>query len=128
VRAEGFPDYTIHPEGQRTEYTPVVYLEPFRGRNLRTLGYDMYSEPVRHATMDRARDSGGTAISGKVTLLQETDRDIQSGFLMYIPVYRKDRDLVTVEQRRAALLGYVYGHSAWMILSAAYWARHRRLP
>ncbi len=109
VRAEGFPGYTIHPEGEHPEYAPIVYLEPFSGRNLRAFGYDMYSEPVRRAAMDQARDTGGTALSGKTALIQEIDTDVQAGFLMYAPLYQRSRDLVTVEQRRAALLGHVYG-------------------
>ena len=34
----------------------VVYLEPGDERNLRVPGFDMYSEPVRRETLDRARD------------------------------------------------------------------------
>ncbi|MFN7087508.1 MAG: CHASE domain-containing protein [Burkholderiales bacterium] len=109
IRAEGFPAYDIRPDGRRDEYVPVVFLEPFLGRNLRAFGFDMYSEAVRRAAMDQARDSGKTALSGKVTLTQETDSAVQHGFLMYIPVYRKGRDLASVEQRRSALTGYVYG-------------------
>ena len=109
LHAEGFPGYTIRPEGQRAEYTPIVYIEPFIGRNLRVLGYDMYSEPVRRAAMDQARDSGETAISGKVTPVQESGENAQAGFLMYVPIYQTGRELVTLEQRRGALVGYVYG-------------------
>ncbi|HZW24984.1 MAG TPA: CHASE domain-containing protein [Gallionella sp.] len=108
VRAEGFPDYAISPIGQRSEYTSIVYLEPFSGRNLRAFGYDMYSEPVRRTAMARARDTGETAISGKVALVQETDKDIQAGFLMYLPVYKNGAPHSSLAERRAALLGYVY--------------------
>ena len=108
VRAEGFPDYDIWPKGQRPEYTSIVYLEPFNWRNRRAFGYDMFSEPVRRAAMERARDTGMTTVSGKITLMQETDSGVQAGFLMYLPVYRSGLPLDTVEQRRAALLGYVY--------------------
>ena len=83
TRAEGFPDYKLWPVGLRNEYTAIVYLEPFIGRNTRVLGYDMYSDPVRREAMAQARDTGKTAITRKVTLLQETDTDQQSGFLMY---------------------------------------------
>ena len=62
VRAEGFPDYTVRPEGERAEYTPILYLEPFDERNQRAFGYDMFSEPVRRAAMERAR-SGGLRIA-----------------------------------------------------------------
>jgi PAS domain S-box-containing protein len=87
VRAEGFPNYAIRPTGDRDPYTSIIYLEPFEGRNLRAFGYDMYSEPVRRAALDMARDTADIAISGKVKLVQETDKDIQAGFLMYLPVY-----------------------------------------
>jgi len=88
VRAEGFPDYQITPSGDREFYTSIVYLEPFDLRNRQAFGYDMYSEPVRRAAMQQARDTGSAALSGKVELLQETGEDIQAGTLMYVPVYR----------------------------------------
>ena len=65
VRAEGFPDYDIRPEGDRAFYTAVVYVEPFAGPNLRAFGYDMAPEPVRWAAAERARDQGGAALSGR---------------------------------------------------------------
>ena len=108
IRAEGFPDYVIRPAGERPVYSSIVYLEPFSDRNLRAFGYDMYSEPVRRAAMERARDSGEPALSGKVTLFQETDRDVQPGFLIYVPVYQRALPSATVEQRRAAIVGFTY--------------------
>lgn len=108
IRAEGFADYTIQPEGDRPEYTAIVFLEPFSGRNLRAFGYDMFSEPVRRAAMEQARDTGETRMSRKVRLVQETTEDVQTGFLMYVPVYAKEGSTDTVAGRRAALIGYVY--------------------
>ncbi|MCK9396861.1 MAG: CHASE domain-containing protein [Methylobacter sp.] len=108
LRAEGFPEYTVYPEGKRDAYTSILYLEPFSGRNLRALGYDMYSEPVRRAAMEQARDENKASLSGKVTLVQETAEEKQAGTLMYVPVYRKNRPIDTVENRRAALFGWVY--------------------
>lgn len=108
LRSEGFRDYTIRPAGDREAYTSIIYLEPFAERNLRAFGFDMYSEPVRRAAMDRARDTGLPALSGRVTLVQETDRDVQPGFLMYLPVYRAGTAVTTQADRRAALLGFVY--------------------
>lgn len=108
VRAEGFPDYAIWPAGPRDAYTSIVHLEPFADRNLRAFGYDMYSEPVRRAAMERARDEGVPAISGKVTLVQETETDIQAGFLLYVPVYRPGAAPTTQAARREALQGWVY--------------------
>jgi len=108
IRAEGFSEYALRPPGERAEYTAIIYLEPFDWRNKRAFGFDMYSEATRRAAMSRARDTGSTAMSGKVTLVQETKKDVQHGFLMYLPLYQKGASLATAEQRRAALVGFVY--------------------
>lgn len=108
IRAEGFPDYRVSPPGERALYTAIIYLEPFRERNLRAFGYDMFAEPVRRAAMEQARDTGEAALSGKVVLVQENGPEVQAGTLMYVPVYRNGWPLETVEQRRAALFGWSY--------------------
>lgn len=106
IRGEGFPDYTVHPAGERAIYTSIVYLEPFRDRNLSAFGFDMYSEPIRRAAMEQARDSGEAALSGRVELVQ--DAGAQAGALMYVPVYRNGAPMDTLEQKRTALIGWVY--------------------
>jgi diguanylate cyclase (GGDEF)-like protein/PAS domain S-box-containing protein len=108
VRKEGFSEYVVRPPGERDTYTSIIYLEPFSGRNLRAFGFDMYSEPVRRAAMDQARDTGKPALSGKVELVQETGKEVQAGTLMYVPVYRNGALADTVEQRRSALVGWAY--------------------
>jgi diguanylate cyclase (GGDEF)-like protein/PAS domain S-box-containing protein len=87
VRAEGFADFRIRPETPRPYLSTILYLEPFDLRNQRAFGFDMYSEAVRREAMDRAALSGLPAMSGKVTLLQETSTGIQAGVLMYVPIY-----------------------------------------
>ncbi|MEI6785409.1 MAG: CHASE domain-containing protein, partial [Verrucomicrobiota bacterium] len=82
--------------------------EPFSDRNLRAFGYDMFSEPVRRTAMELARDTDSATLSGKVVLIQETDEKVQAGTLIYVPVYRKGMPTGTVEQRRAAIYGWVY--------------------
>ncbi len=108
IRAEGFPDYAVRPPGRRDMYSSIIYLEPFTGRNLRAFGYDMFSEPVRRAAMERARDSGRASISGKVLLVQETQEDVQVGVLMYVPIYRPGQPLASVAQRQSALMAWSY--------------------
>jgi PAS domain S-box-containing protein len=108
IRSEGFPGYRLKPEGDREIYSSIIYLEPFSHRNLKAFGYDMFSEPVRREAMERSRDTNTIALSGKVLLVQEADTDVQAGNLMYAPVYRKGLPVNTVEQRRAAILGWVY--------------------
>ncbi len=108
IRAEGFPEYVLRPVGERPVYTSVIYLEPFNWRNQRAFGFDMYTEPVRRSAMDKARDGNIATIAAKIILLQETDKDKQSGMLMYLPVYRQGKLLETVEQRHGAFLGFAY--------------------
>ncbi len=108
VRAEGFPDYQVTPQGDREDYTAIVLIEPFDWRNRRAFGYDMYSDATRRKAMDTAASSGFPAISGKITLVQETDEDVQAGVLCYLPVYRTQANLDTPAQRKTALRGWVY--------------------
>lgn len=108
IRQEGFPAYTVYPDGERERYAAIVYIEPFAGRNLRAFGYDMYSEATRRKALQLAMDSGQMTLTGKVRLLQETGTQEQAGFLVYQPVYRTDRPNTTAEQRRANIIGWVY--------------------
>ncbi|WP_312485577.1 CHASE domain-containing protein [Stutzerimonas nitrititolerans] len=108
IRAEGFTDYRIQPEGERPVYMPIVYLEPFNDRNRAAFGYDMYAEPVRHQAMRQAASTGKSRISGKVILRQETHGKVQAGVLIYVPLYHPAMPIETVEQRMDALLGFAY--------------------
>lgn len=108
IRSRGFPKYRMWPAGERSSYTSIIYLEPFDVRNRRAFGYDMFSQPTRREAMERARDSGRPAVSGRVVLVQETGKDVQAGFLTYVPVYKKGLPRNTATQRKAALRGYVY--------------------
>lgn len=109
VRAEGFAHYQVHPlEEGASLHTPVVYLEPFRDRNLAAFGYDMFAEPVRRQAMLQAAESGQTHITGKVRLRQETHGATQAGILMYVPLYRPGKPIRSPRQRLQALEGFVY--------------------
>lgn len=108
VRQDGFPGYAVFPAGEREVYSSVVYLEPLDALNLRALGFDMHTDATRRAAMDEARDGNHAALSGKVTLKQETQKDSQPGTLMYMPVYRKGARVDTIGERRAAIEGWVY--------------------
>jgi diguanylate cyclase (GGDEF)-like protein/PAS domain S-box-containing protein len=108
IRKQGFPDYAVRPAGRRDFYTSIIYLEPFDWRNKRAFGYDMYSESTRRKAMAAARDTGKMTMSGKVMLVQETGKDVQAGFLMYLPVFKAGVPPANREARRAAFLGWTY--------------------
>ena len=108
VRRDGFPGYSVQPDGERELYAPIVYLEPFSGSNLRAFGYDAFSEPVRRAALERARDTGLAAMTGKIRLVQEHGEREQAGFLVALPLYQQHSPHASVEQRRRAIRGWVY--------------------
>ncbi|MES2049159.1 MAG: CHASE domain-containing protein, partial [Pseudomonadota bacterium] len=116
MQAEGFSNFSnfsnlsnlsMKQANSGEDVTAIIYLEPQDNRNQRALGFDMMTEAVRRAAMVQARDTGQTTISGKLTLLQENGQDLQSGFVMYEPVYRWHMDVSSPEGRRRALIGYI---------------------
>jgi signal transduction histidine kinase len=109
VRRE-LPSFHYWPEAPARERHAIVYLEPLDARNALEMGYDMSSEPVRRAAMEKARDTGEPAATGKLTLIQERldPAGPQAGFLIYVPVYRGGRVPATIEERRERLEGFVY--------------------
>ncbi|HYJ88801.1 MAG TPA: CHASE domain-containing protein [Pyrinomonadaceae bacterium] len=108
-RQEGVEDFRLWPESQRQEYHAIIHLEPQDQRNRAGLGFDMTTEPSRQEPMERARDTGQPAASGRVTLFMRVDPEaVQHGFIIYVPVYRKDQQPANENERRAALQGFVF--------------------
>lgn len=108
MRSAGFPDYAIAPEGPREVYAPIVQREPYVGRNRAPPGSDVWLDPMRRLALERARDSGMPAISGKVQLKADTQSGAPPGFIMYLPIYAQGQPHDSVDQRRAQLIGWVY--------------------
>ncbi len=113
IRSQGLSHYTVHPEGQRAFYTSIVYIEPLTVQNANALGYDTFSEPLRRAAMERARDSAEPAITDKLQLVQDAFEHTHAGIIMYAPVYAKHLPTNTVEERKKAIVGWVSG-PYWM--------------
>lgn len=108
IQQEGLPNYQIYPAGKREWYTAIVFLAPCVGESVRAFGYDMFMEPVLRLAMEKARDTDLAMFSGKVVFAQETDREKEVGIVLFVPVYKKEMPKKTIEQRRAALVGWVY--------------------
>ncbi|WP_277373918.1 CHASE domain-containing protein [Pseudomonas sp. AA-38] len=108
-RAQGRLDYQVFPEGERQHYLPIDYVSPLDWRNRRALGFDMFSETVRQAAIERAIETGEASLSGPVVLRQETEINQQPGVLLFLPVFQSGKALNTAQERRAALLGLVHG-------------------
>ena len=111
-RREGFADFSfternaegkLIPAAARADYVIVKFIEPLE-TNLAALGYDVYSNPLRHDAIVRARDTGRAAMTAPITLVQETGS--QKGFLVFNPLYRKGVALDSLIARQANLLGF----------------------
>ncbi|MFN8015820.1 MAG: porin PorA family protein [Acidimicrobiia bacterium] len=87
---------------------PVTFIEPLNDRNSRAVGFDMASEPTRRSAIVQAIDTGLPALTGRATLVQETNKDMQWGALIYIPIYEKGASIASVEQRKQAISGFAY--------------------
>ena len=108
MEAEGIVDFKMFPDGERDSYHAIIYIEPFNEQNKKDIGYDMFTEPNRREALVRAGDSGMPSASAKVNLLQGEDANPQTGFLIFLPIYKKGKIPETVEERRRNLIGYIY--------------------
>jgi len=87
----------------------VKYIESFVGDALNKVGHNFYEDPVRRAAMEKARDTGKAVYSGKILLaLGDDDPSMQSGFYMFLPIYKNGMSLSTIEKRRASITGWIY--------------------
>src|SRR5688500_3330186 len=109
MRGQGFLSLRHWPEHPGEEKHAILYLEPLDDENSATLGFDMSADPVRRAAMERARDTGLGEGSGKVPVTRARVPEPGPGFIVFVPVYAGGRVPETVEERRAALEGFVYG-------------------
>gem|GEM_PF-3141974 len=92
--------YDIRPPGARQAYVPVVFNEPFVGRNRAVVGFDMYAEATRRAAIDAAIATRKPAMTGKIVLAGESGDMPPAGFVIYAPIFKSPNQ---------APLGFVFG-------------------
>jgi signal transduction histidine kinase len=116
VASEGFADYRIkelHTRGEfipaqrRSEYVPVLYIEPFNDENRNVLGYDCASEARRYRAITQARDLNLPVATEAIHLIQ--DREERNSFLVFVPVYGQKMPVDTVNRRQENIKGFVIG-------------------
>ncbi|MBC7620334.1 MAG: GGDEF domain-containing protein [Candidatus Saccharibacteria bacterium] len=107
MRGLGYVAYATVPPGVRLQYAPLVQLEPASNMELRSLGQDLLADSTHRIAMERARDSGAAAITGKFSSSPDDGFDARAGFAMFLPVYQSATPTNTVEARQAHLLGWV---------------------
>jgi diguanylate cyclase (GGDEF)-like protein/PAS domain S-box-containing protein len=108
MRSLGFSGYTVQPRGLRENYAPIVQREPSATSKHVPLGLDSWADPVRRLAMEKARDSGMVAVSGKVRLSMDSGPDARPAFIMYLPIYTRGQPHDSVAERRQHLAGWIY--------------------
>jgi CHASE1-domain containing sensor protein len=99
-------DGNLQPVTPRPEYVVVAYIEPIEN-NRTALGFDIYSNPVRAAAIETARNTGRPTATAPIELVQESGT--QKGMLALLPIYRGGSDPGSEPARRAALRGFAVG-------------------
>jgi CHASE1-domain containing sensor protein len=97
------PGFAVRPPGRRDYHAVVTSVEPRTRSNLPVIGSDSWVNPERRRTLESARDSGDTRITGKLNLV--IDDKPQPAFLMYQAAYRGGELPGTASAREQALVG-----------------------
>lgn len=83
VRADGAPDFSVRGNGSGPELYVLRYGYPQKN-NRAAEGFDTYSEPVRRAAIDRAKNLDRLTLTAPVTLSHAP----VSGIGYLLPIYR----------------------------------------
>lgn len=100
----GVTGFDIHPSPPTDPLYVTQYVEPealYKG----IVGLNLAFEPRRRAAAEQARDSGEHTITRTLSLIDSSQG--AAGFLWLAPIYDPKLPRDTVEQRRAALVGWV---------------------
>lgn len=109
MEEEGIKDFHLTPDQPgKAEHAGLLYLHSVNSDQSPPYGYDLYTEPLRKATMEQARDTGKITMSPGVGLAPQDPADKSFGFIIFVPLYKRSAPVGTVTQRREALDGFVF--------------------
>ena len=103
VRAIGSNERLV-PDGIRQFYTPVTFIEPF-DVNLKALGVDISSNPVRLEAIEKAISGNKMVSSAPIKLVQSQENKIGILLLKYIPFSKNGPGLVSEVLRLEDFIG-----------------------
>ena len=92
----------------REDPLPVTHVRTVKGGDVQPLRADLLSQPTSRDAMERARDTGLPALSGKVLLDAGPKREPQAGAVLFVPVFAQGADFTSVPKRQAAITGHLY--------------------
>lgn len=104
-RRGGAPDFSVKTQGDAKELFVIRFVEPL-ANNRAARGLDVAREPVRHAAVLKALQTGQPVLSGTIALVQDNKKG--PGFLYLMPLTGKSTARGTGSPGRAAPVGLVY--------------------
>ena len=110
------PPIRLQPESPpRAEWYSIVHVEPLEP-NRWALGWDLFTEnKVRKGAMEQARDTGKPRATRRVKQpIRENLAGSDTGFYVFMPVYKESLPTETPDERQRALQGFTY---CWFRLS-----------
>jgi len=108
VRRSGIVDYLVWPVQQSAFAVPVLYVEPQDEGGRRALGFDLATEPVRRAALEKARDSGGITLSGKVGLISQVELGEKPGCILFVPIHQRTGLVADPSRQWRDVQGFVF--------------------
>ncbi len=112
LQALGYAE-RVSPGAKSETRFPVTFVAPESLANRELLGEDLYAQSIDRAVMNRARDTGSAAMTGKTYVLSGDasvgELSSDPGFLVYLPLYAGERIPESMARRRASIKGFVVG-------------------
>ncbi len=105
----GLEDYKIWPLGTSFPQFPIVMIEPLDTRHRPLIGHDMASTAAQAAVLQTSIENGESRLTILAEPALESIGEHQPGLIFYAPVFKEGLPILTIEQRRAALSGFVFG-------------------
>ncbi len=78
---QGFEDFTVEPDGQRSFYCPIIYTEPLEP-NRASIGLDICARPKSERAAQRARETGLPQVSAPIQLSSTDDAPVKGYMLL----------------------------------------------
>jgi diguanylate cyclase (GGDEF)-like protein/PAS domain S-box-containing protein len=104
IQSGGYPDFDVKPRSSRPDHYVIEYTEPMEG-NEAAFGLDVDSKPQELEALQLARDNGKPVATARLKLVQDATGQAPA-FVLSLPLYRTGVPSNTIEQRRAALIGF----------------------
>jgi len=107
LKNRGLVSYQIKPAGERQYYAPITLIEPLDKPNAKVIGLDVFTLPTALKALEQSRDANDARISTRMTLGQDAGQKDQHAFVLYLPIYKRNSTLSSLEARRNSIIGWV---------------------